>query len=236
MLLTLPAHPCDKNGAFLAPETPPIPPPPRSNNDWTLFRSRVGFELAEFLYKEELSKPKIDHLLSLWSATLAPHGAKPPVSDYRDLHAQIDGIDLGFTSWKSWMARYQGRQPTNSAAFSWMDEEYRLWYCDPREVIHNILGNPDFSAAIDYTPYRDFRDGKRHYCDFMSSDWSWNQCVRIILRHNLEKDSFTDIFPRSSSRRIHEHMGARLFRSLLVQIKRLFRSPLASTSTTPSIY
>ena len=187
VLLTLPAHPCDKNGAFLTPEMPPVPPPPRSDDDWTPFRSRTGFKLVEFLYKEELSKPKIDHLLSLWSTTLAPHGAEPPVSNYCDLHAQIDSIDLGFTSWKSWTAWYQGRRPTNSAAFSWMDEEYQLWYRDPRKVIHDILRNPDFSAATDYTPYRDFQDGKRHYCDFMSGNWSWNQCVCIILRRNLKK-------------------------------------------------
>ena len=60
-----------------------------------------------------------------------------------------------------------------------MDEEYQLWYRDPRTVVHNILANPDFSATLDYIPYRDFQDGKRRYCDFMSGNWAWDQCVSI---------------------------------------------------------
>ena len=36
--------------------------------------------------------------------------------------------------------------------------EYQLWYRDPRQVIHNILGNPEFASGIDYTPHRDFQD------------------------------------------------------------------------------
>ena len=163
---------------------PPVPPPPRSVEDWSPFNSRAGFELAEFLYKEELSQPKVDKLLNIWAATLAPHNDEPPISNYRDLHTQIDSIDLGFVPWKAWTARYQGQRPVDSAAPSWMDEEYRLWYRDPRKVVHNILANPDFATAIDYAPYRDFREGKRSYCDFMSGDWSWNQCVRAISAYS----------------------------------------------------
>ena len=36
--------------------------------------------------------------------------------------------------------------------------EYQLWYRDPRQVIHNILGNPEFTSGINYTPHRDFQD------------------------------------------------------------------------------
>lgn len=57
--------------------------------------------------------------------------------------------------------------------------EYQLWYCDPRQVIHNILGNPEFASGIDYTPHRDFQDENRQYHDFMSGDWAWDQCVCI---------------------------------------------------------
>ena len=176
---SLPARPCDKDGVFLPPDTPSMPPPPKSNEDWAPFNSRAGFKLAEFLHKEELSKSKIDHLLSLWSATLAPYNAEPPISDHRDLHAQIDSIDLGSVPWKSWKARYQGRRPVNSAAPSWMDEEYQLWYRDPRKVIHGILENPESSALTDYVPYCDFEGGKCRYRDFMSGDWCWNHCVRV---------------------------------------------------------
>ena len=169
---------------FLLPGTPPIPLPPKSKEDWSPFCSRAGFELAELLYKKaEMSQPNIDQLLNIWSATLAPHNDEPPISSFQDLHAQIDAIDLGFTPWKSSTIQYQGRRPENSAAPQWMDEEYQLWYRDPRKVIHNILGNSDFSTALDYIPYQDFCNGKRSYCDFMSGDWSWKQCVRPPQRN-----------------------------------------------------
>lgn len=159
----------------------PTLPPTKSNEDWSPFSSRAGFELAELLYKKaELSQPNVDQLLSIWSATLAPHGAEPPITSYRDLHAQIDAIDLGFVPWKSSTVRYQGPRPENSATFSWMDQDYQLWYRDPRKVVRNILTNPEFNAALDYIPYCDFRDGKRRYGDFMSGDWGWNQSVRDV--------------------------------------------------------
>ena len=122
---TLPACLCDNNETFLPPDAPPTqPPPPRSDEDWAPFGSRAGFELAELLYKEELSTSKIDQLLSLWSTSLAPYNTDPPISDHHDLHAQIDSIDLNFVPWKSWTARYQGHWPVNSATPSWMDEDY----------------------------------------------------------------------------------------------------------------
>ena len=141
-------RPCDKDGTFLLPGTPPILPRPKSKEDWTPFHSRAGFELAELLYKKaEMSQPNIDQLLNIWSATLAPHEDEPPIANFQDLHAQIDAIDLGFTPWKSSAVQYQGRRPENSVAPQWMDEEYRLWYRDPRKVIRNILGNSDFSTV-----------------------------------------------------------------------------------------
>ena len=62
-----------------------------------------------------------------------------------------------------------------------MDEDYQLWYRDPRKVVHNILANLDFNATLDYSAYRDLQDGKRRYCNFMSGNWAWDQCVSITL-------------------------------------------------------
>ena len=74
-------HPCDKNGTFISPGTPPNPLPPKSKEDWSPFASRAGFELAELLYKKtEMSQPNIDLLLDIWSATLAPHNDEPPIT------------------------------------------------------------------------------------------------------------------------------------------------------------
>ena len=58
-----------------------------------------------------------------------------------------------------------------------MTTKYRLWYRDPWKAIHNILVNPELVNSIDYIPYCEFVNDKRRYCDFMSGDWAWDQCV-----------------------------------------------------------
>lgn len=65
-----------------------------------------------------------------------------------------------------------------------MTTEYQLWYRDPRKVIHNLFGNPDLINSIDYVPYREFNNGERRYCDFMSGDWAWKQSVRNASTNN----------------------------------------------------
>ena len=162
----------------------PTSPPFKAKDNWSPFASCAGFELAELLYKKaELSQSNIDQLLNIWSATPIPHNDEPPIISHCDLHAQIDTIELGFVPWKSSTIQYQGHRPENSAAPSWMDQDYNLWYRDPRKVVHNILANLDFNTTLDYIPYCDFCDRQRRYCDFMSGDWGWNQGVSIIQKH-----------------------------------------------------
>lgn len=157
----------------------------KSPDDWTPFISRVGFEVAEILYKKApLSNEFIDKLLNLWSATLVPHNDSPPILDHDELHSTIDAIQLGQVPWQSYTARYNGLRPENAPAPEWMNTEYQLWYRDPRKVIHNILANPDLTDGIDYVPYRDFEDDKQRYSDFMSGDWAWRQCVRKFHREH----------------------------------------------------
>jgi hypothetical protein len=162
---------------------PPTPPPPKSGDDWTPFTSRVGFELAEILYtKAPLSNNTIDKLLSLWSATLVPHDDAAPIVDHDDLHSTIDAIKLGNIPWQTYTAKYNGLRPEDGPTPEWMTAEYQLCYRDPRKVIHRILANPDLADGIDYVPYRDFKDGKREYSDFMSGNWAWKQCVSELHR------------------------------------------------------
>jgi len=152
-------------------------------DDWTPFVSRAGFETAEILYTTaSLSNNVIDNLLSIWSATLAPHDDSAPIADHHDLHTTIDAIELGHVPWRSYTARYNGLRPENGPAPEWMTTDYEVWYRDPREVIHNIFANPDLVDGFDYVPYREFENGKRQYSDLMSGDWAWNQCVCIPPR------------------------------------------------------
>ena len=170
--------PCDHTGRFLPPGTLPTLPPPKSNDDWTPFTSRAGFELAEILYrKAHLSQSAINQLLEIWTTTLLPHDDLPPITDHCDLHAQIDAIKLGDVPWKSYTAKYQWLCPTDGPIPAWMDTKYQLWYYDPRQVIHHLFENPEFASGIDYAPHRDFQNDCRQYRDFMSGDWAWDQCV-----------------------------------------------------------
>lgn len=174
--------PCSKDGQFLPPGTPPIPPPPKSNNDWSPFLSRAGFELAEVLYTTAaLSNTTINQLLSIWSATLVPHNDLAPILDHRELHATIDAIKLGHVPWQSCTARYNGLHPTNAPTPEWMVADHQVWYRDPRRVIHEIFANPNLAGGIDYAPYREFEGDERRYSNFMSGDWAWTQCVRSFL-------------------------------------------------------
>ena len=64
----------------------------------------------------------------------------------------------------------------------WMTTKYQLWYCDPWKVIHSILKNPELVNSIDYIPYCDLINGKQWYCDFMSGNWAWDQCVSELYK------------------------------------------------------
>ena len=181
-----------------------------------------------------MSQTNIDLLLSIWSATLAPHNDEPPITGVRDLHTQIDAIDLGSVPWKSSTIQYQGRRPENSAAPQWMDDEYQLWYRDPRKVIHDILGNPDFTMALDYIPYHDLQDGKCSYRDFMSGNWSWNQCVRPS--RGIVQNGLTYLFLRILLQRTQKPTGVRLSPLCSALTKRLFRLRPDNKNITRSTY
>ncbi|KAF9783366.1 hypothetical protein BJ322DRAFT_1008527, partial [Thelephora terrestris] len=145
-------------GNFLPPNSPPAPPPQKADDDWTPFKSRAGFELAEVLYlKANLSQSLINHILDLWTATLIPHGDLPPLINHQDLLTRINAIKLGSVPWKSYTTQYQWLRPDAGPVPEWMKTEYHFWYRDPRKIIHHLLANPEFASGIDYAPHRDFK-------------------------------------------------------------------------------
>ena len=107
-------------------------------------------------------------------------GGVAPFTSGEDLLRQIDRIKLGHVPWRSFVATYSGDRPSGPDTPIWMREEYEVWFRDPREIVHGILGNPEFSNGIDYIPYRDFVDRKRRWCEFMSGNWAWQQAVRMF--------------------------------------------------------
>ncbi|KAG1846007.1 hypothetical protein C8R48DRAFT_750689 [Suillus tomentosus] len=113
------------------------------------------------------------------AATLAKHHDTPPFADHKDLHNVIDATQLGDVPWQCFSAQYTGEQP--EVAPPWMDDEFEVWYRDPRAMAHNIIANPDYKDEIDYVPYREYdaSDATRRWKDFMSGDWAWKQADTI---------------------------------------------------------
>ncbi|KAG1880017.1 hypothetical protein F4604DRAFT_1879912 [Suillus subluteus] len=173
----LDARPCDENGVFLPPGSPPKPLSDKSSSDWTPYQNCVKFEMAEFLFTEnQMPAGQINKLLDLWASTLKKHNNKPPFADFHDLYKTIDKTPLGDVRWQSFSVHYNGERPDTDAP-PWMDQVFDVWYHDPREVICNMLANPDYAKEFDYRPYRKFStdDDERQWKDFMSGDWAWDQ-------------------------------------------------------------
>ncbi|KAG1793318.1 uncharacterized protein HD556DRAFT_1208062, partial [Suillus plorans] len=44
-------RPCTSDGVFLVPGMPPTLLPPKSPNDWSLYRNDIEFSMVEFVFK-----------------------------------------------------------------------------------------------------------------------------------------------------------------------------------------
>lgn len=179
------ALPCDEQGAFLPPDTPPKPKV-ASPDDWSPFNNRVEFELADLLYRRnQMPQAQMNNLFNIWSACMvAAHKDltedSAPFSNVKDFLATIDDIKVGNAPWQSFVCGHSGDIPEGSP--SWMKAEYEFWYRDPLAVIENMLKNPDFCGEFDFVPYKEYNQhGVRRYCDFLSGDWSFEQAVRAYF-------------------------------------------------------
>lgn len=158
----------------------PVPP-----HDFSPFHTRVEFELAEFLYtREQMSSGNINFLMDLWTATLLKYGDNSPFSNSRDLYHTIDAIKLGEVPWKTHKFCWHGDIPERNPP-PWMSKTFDIWFRDPRKVVQNMLGNPDFDGEIDYSPLREFDGSTRRLKNFMSGDWVWRQAVSQAFNPNL---------------------------------------------------
>ncbi|KAG1901072.1 uncharacterized protein F5891DRAFT_1128178 [Suillus fuscotomentosus] len=171
-------RPCDIHGCFLDDNALPPTHEPQSPNDWMPFHNRTEFETADFFYTQNPTPArKIDAHLALWASTLLKHGDAPLFADNQDLYAMIpmllvtmiDAIPLGEVKWEC--EKPEGSYPP------WMDSTFDVWYRDLHQVVRNMLANPNFTHKMDFRPYREYSTSgeERHYRDFMSADWAWDQ-------------------------------------------------------------
>ncbi|KAG2054280.1 hypothetical protein BDR06DRAFT_1050585 [Suillus hirtellus] len=180
----LDACPCDDNGMFLPPGSLPKPLSDKSSSDWTPYRNHVKFETAEYLFtKNQIPAGQINKLLDIWTSTLKKHDDKPPFANFHDLYKTINRTLLGDVKWQSFSVCYNGEKP-DTDALPWMDQVFDVWYHDPREVICNMLANPDYAKEFDYRPYHEFStdDNKHQWKDCMSDPESHGSTfVPVVL-------------------------------------------------------
>ena len=170
---------CDENG-----DSVPNPQPQETNDltDWGPFHNRLRFEIADILFRRaQMSGSHIDEILQLWTALLleVDPNASGPFRNHRDLYETIDRSALVDNPWISFSLSYGGQLPEMGPIPTWMTTSTKVWYRDPRQLIHNIVGSPDFRDEIDYVPYHEYvgHRNNHQFHDFFSGDWAWKQAV-----------------------------------------------------------
>ncbi|KAG1870863.1 hypothetical protein F4604DRAFT_1583573 [Suillus subluteus] len=193
---TYEARPCDSEGEFLPPGTPPPPLTDKTPDDWTPYRSQVEFELADYLFtKNQTPAHSIDQLLDIWAASLMQAGSRSSLfSDHRHVYKTINDTPLGDVKWQSFTVKYTGEIPEEGAA-PWMGDTHEVWFRDPCEVVRNMLSNPDFAVEIDLRPYREFvtENNERQWQDFMSGDWAYKQADMISEDPDTHGSTFVPV-------------------------------------------
>jgi hypothetical protein len=89
-------RPCDENGHYIPPGTPPPPRGTAAPGDWKPFKDEVQFKVADFLYhQEEMSQGNINCLLELWALSFREHDGVAPFDSYKHIYDRIDAIEEG---------------------------------------------------------------------------------------------------------------------------------------------
>ncbi|KAG6806075.1 hypothetical protein H0H92_012797, partial [Tricholoma furcatifolium] len=172
--------PCDKDGSFLPEDAPPPPWDHPLFDDFFPYEDRPSFELADILFRrDQMSASNIDDLMQVWGARHTNNG--PPFCDKQDLYDTIDSTPIGGVPWQSFSCQYDGLIEDGDAETApWKFKQFDIWYRDPRLVIRNQLGNPDFKNNMDFCAKRVFdANNKRCYENFMSGNWAWRHSDTI---------------------------------------------------------
>ncbi|KAI6041533.1 hypothetical protein EDC04DRAFT_2601667 [Pisolithus marmoratus] len=102
-----------------------------------------------------LPAANINELLTLWNMSLLSTGGLPIFRDSSEMYKMINSMPLGEVQWEKISTSYTGEWPAENVP-PWMNDMYDTWFWDPKEVIHNVLSQPDFSDAIDYRPFQEY--------------------------------------------------------------------------------
>ena len=60
--------------------------------------------------------------------------------------------------------------------------QHDIWFCDPHQILKSQLARRDFANEMDFAPKEvtDLNTYVRHYQNFMSGQWAWEQAVSWI--------------------------------------------------------
>lgn len=180
------AVPCAKDGTPLPPNTEPPPPEPLpEHGKWWPYENRVEFEAADLLFtRDQMAGRKIDDLLNIWAASLAPHHDEPPFKDHAELYSTIDATPIpgGDADWKTFNLCFRPDEELPPDAANWKKTKWDVWYRDPHQLINNMLQNPDFRNEFDYSPHQEHDlDDNHRFHNLMSGNWCWREAVRGIF-------------------------------------------------------
>ncbi|KAI6011092.1 hypothetical protein EDC04DRAFT_2871132 [Pisolithus marmoratus] len=108
-----------------------------------------------------------------------------------DLYHVIDSMSVGAVRWENFKIAYKDGQDEPDAP--WMFDVCDVWYRDPCQVIHNLLGHTDIKDEMDFVPYQEFdaTNKQRRWEDFMSGDWAWEEAVATLAPIILGSDKTT---------------------------------------------
>ncbi|KAF8443672.1 hypothetical protein L210DRAFT_3502465 [Boletus edulis BED1] len=161
---------------------------------------------------------QIDSLLTIWAASLLQHGGEPLFASHQDLYKTIDSTPLGDVKWESFSVKYTGEQP--AAGPPWMNDNYEVWFRDPCQLVHSILGNPEFANETDFRAYREFETAtdKRQFHDFMSADWAWEQSDLIAEDVGTHGSTFVPIILGSDKTMVSVATGQNDFYPLYLSV------------------
>ncbi|KAI5996525.1 hypothetical protein F5J12DRAFT_907094 [Pisolithus orientalis] len=178
----LTGQPCDSSGNPLpVGQSSPQTPSEKQPNDWSPYSSHLEFELADFLFTcSQMSAANINN--------------QPVFKDSTEMYKMIDCTILGDVQWENFCISYTGEQPTDNVP-SWMNTVYDIWFRDPKDIICNMLSQPDFSRDMDYQLFWEYESAtdKRQWEDFMSGDWVWTQADIISHDSTMHGSTFIPI-------------------------------------------
>ncbi|KAL4071622.1 hypothetical protein V8B97DRAFT_2023768 [Scleroderma yunnanense] len=159
-----PATPCSLDAILFPgdlagnPHAPPLLHPQKLPDDWSPYHNWMEFELANFLFTHAE--------MPIWAMLMLELGGKLLFTNHTDLYHIIDSTCIDDVQWENFTMHYSGDQ----------DNDVAPWMSDMYDVC------PEFMDQIDYIPYWEYNttNDQRHWQDFMSGDWAWEEADQII--------------------------------------------------------